>query len=170
MQIVFLIWYQIIFDSPVVNMDGFIQDIQEERSRNVTQNKKTRRKLCYTIIICFIFSLACFDVLLLAEKSQFNENHTSTINDRVNKTTSEVSFEIILRNNTLCGYVTQYRLSHNKKVTICDYQNILRIDIRYFIGDYATIRGIWLSLDEWKMLLDLMEQINKSIMSRTTDS
>ena len=46
-------------------------------------------------------------------------------------------------NETLCQHITQFDLTEQHKVTVCLYQQQIRIDIRYFIGNKTTIRGIF---------------------------
>ena len=61
-------------------------------------------------------------------------------------------------------------LSLNKKVTVCRYQGSTRIDIRFFLGQAATVKGIWLTISEWNVLLRLWGPIQTAIAESETAS
>ena len=51
-------------------------------------------------------------------------------------------------NKTLCTFIRQMKLSEKKRVTVCNYQNNIRVDIRQFVKNSASIKGIWLTKNE----------------------
>ena len=56
-------------------------------------------------------------------------------------------------NNTLCSFIRQYKLhSGGKQVTVCGYQNRVRLDIRQFILGRPSNKGIVLNYDEYRSL------------------
>ena len=64
---------------------------------------------------------------------------------------------------TLCTFIKQFKLSKRKSITVCNYQGKARIDIRLFINDYPSIRGIWISKKEWHSLLTQWNKIQHSL-------
>ena len=75
-----------------------------------------------------------------------------------------------LVNQTLCSYWKQCDLSDYKKVTVCGYRDYTRIDIRFFIGKTATIKGIWLTTTKWNVLLRLWGLVQTAITEADTAS
>ena len=56
-------------------------------------------------------------------------------------------------NTSFCSFIRQYKLhSGSKRATVCVYQNRVRLDIRQFILDKPTIKGIVLNYDEYRSL------------------
>ena len=66
-------------------------------------------------------------------------------------------------NHTLCSYIKQFKLSEDKRVSICVYQKELRIDFRRFVSNKPSIRGLWMTKQEWRSLLRLWGLIQTSI-------
>ena len=66
-------------------------------------------------------------------------------------------------NDTLCKYIKTFDLPEQYKLSVCSYQQQVRIDIRYFIGDKATIRGIHLNKLQWAYLQRLTPHINSAV-------
>ena len=48
-----------------------------------------------------------------------------------------------------------FALSNYTRLHICTVENNTRIDIRLFLNDLPTIKGIHLSLQEWKVLKNI---------------
>ena len=107
-----------------------------------------------TVIIATILILLCVITGL-----EVSERYTKR-NQCDNFKTSE---EKIPSNNTLCTFIKQFKLLYNKRITVCKYQNVLRVDIRQFVGDKASIKGIWLTLDEWRSLLRSQMWVNSAL-------
>ena len=66
-------------------------------------------------------------------------------------------------NSTLCGYNKQFDLPEQYKVTVCSYQQQVRIDIRYFIGNTSSIRGIAVNKRQYNYLQRLTPNINHAV-------
>ena len=66
-------------------------------------------------------------------------------------------------NATLCTYFKQFKLSGSKRISVCAYNQHVRVDIRRFIDDKATIQGIWINSEEWLALIRLQGKINLSM-------
>ena len=62
-------------------------------------------------------------------------------------------------NATDCSYMKQFVLGNGKRLTVCKYRGVTRIDIRQFIGGRVTIQGIWLRNKEWTNMLDQLPDI-----------
>ena len=74
--------------------------------------------------------------------------------------------ESTIQNNasTLCGFFRQWELSgKGTRVSVCDYRGEIRIDFRLFLGDKATIKGMYLTQKEFYALLKLWGPIQESI-------
>ena len=66
-------------------------------------------------------------------------------------------------NQTLCVYLKQFRLSENKKVSVCAIEDAVHVDIRIFYNNQAIICGIWLDVSEWRSLLRLWGSIQTAM-------
>lgn len=66
-------------------------------------------------------------------------------------------------NNTVCSYIKRFQLPAGYIATVCRQDGITVIDIRMFINNKPTIRGIPLSADQWKYLLSLKGHIDRAI-------
>ena len=51
-------------------------------------------------------------------------------------------------NGTLCDYIKQYALPNDYYVTVCSYQDLVKLDVRKFIGRKATIKGITMNVNQ----------------------
>ena len=107
-----------------------------------------------TVIIATILILLCVITGLEVSERYTKRNQCNNF---------KTSKEKIPSNNTLCTFIKQFKLLYNKRITVCKYQNVLRVDIRQFVGDKASIRGIWLTLDEWRSLLRSQMWVNSAL-------
>ena len=74
--------------------------------------------------------------------------------------------ESTIQNNgtTLCEFFRQWELSgKGTRVSVCDHRGEIRIDFRLFLGDKATIKGMYLTQKEFCALLKLWGPIQESI-------
>ena len=63
-------------------------------------------------------------------------------------------------NYSLCQELTQFMIEgSNKIVSVCLYQNKTRVDIRHFYGGIASIKGLWMSVGEWRGFTKLLFDI-----------
>ena len=79
--------------------------------------------------------------------------------------------ESTIQNNgtTLCEFFRQWELSgKGTRVSVCDNKGEIRIDFRLFLGDKATIKGIYLTQKEFYVLLKLWGPIQESIWDAGT--
>ncbi|OOZ35862.1 hypothetical protein BOW52_11090, partial [Solemya elarraichensis gill symbiont] len=80
------------------------------------------------------------------------------IESDVESNVSEVSV-----NDTLCTYVKQFPLPEHYRITVCLYRGRTRIDVRRFINDTATIKGVFLNIKQWKYMRSIIPRIDLSI-------
>ena len=82
----------------------------------------------------------------------------------VSQPSSSVSEDSVIdTNQTPCVYLKQFRLSENKKVSVCAIEDAVRVDIRIFYNNQASISGIWLDVSEWRTLLRLWGSIQTAM-------
>ncbi len=85
--------------------------------------------------------------------------------DCIELKTSEVPM-----NTSLCSYAKQFPLPKDYIVTVCTYQERVRIDVRRFIGDRATILGYFLNTEQWNHLKQLIPKIDQAIREATNQN
>lgn len=74
-----------------------------------------------------------------------------------------VTAAINVSNTTLCSYLKHFSLSRNIVISVCLLNKHIRIDIRHFVNDKPTIRGIYLDEWQWNGLLKLLPKIIPNI-------
>lgn len=74
-----------------------------------------------------------------------------------------VTAAINVSNTTLCSYLKHFSLSRNIVISVCLLNKHIRIDIRHFVNDKPTIRGIYLDEWQWNGLLKLLPKIISNI-------
>ena len=107
------------------------------------------RKPLFIVLVCMITIIVVVDVSLWVSQPSSSVNDESDANKTI--PVSEDSDT----NQTLCVYLKQFSLSENKKVSVCAIEDAVRVDIRIFYNNQASIRGIWLDVSEWRTLLRL---------------
>ena len=117
------------------------------------------RKSLFLVVACMITITVVVDVSLWVSQP------SSSVNDEsdVNKTIPVSEDSVINTNQTLCVYLKQFSLSENKKVSVCAIEDAVRVDIRIFYNNQASIRGIWLDVSEWRTLLRLWGSIQTAM-------
>ena len=118
------------------------------------------RKSLLLVVACMITITVVVDVSLWVSQP------SSSVNDEsdANKTIPVSEDSVIDTNRTLCVYLKQFTLSENKKVSVCAIEDAVRVDIRIFYNNHASIRGIWLNVSEWRALLRLWGSIQSAMM------
>ena len=116
------------------------------------------RKSLLLVVACMITITVVVDVSLWVSQPSSSVNDESDANKTI--PVSEDSDT----NQTLCVYLKQFRLSENKKVFVCAIEDAVRVDIRIFYNNHASIRGIWLNVSEWRALLRLWGSIQSAMM------
>ena len=67
-------------------------------------------------------------------------------------------------NYTLCAFTKQYVIgSRGKRITVCVHRNRVRVDLRQFIRNRATIKGIVLNREEYDSLKEQWRRIDNYV-------
>ena len=120
----------------------------QERERHSSKRYKVLFTLTWIITIA---ATLIVDIHLL-----MNQLPATVENDAMDYTSQDT-------NQTLCSYLKQFRLSENKKVSVCAIEDAVCVDIRIFYNNQASIRGIWLDVTEWRTLLKLWGSIQTAM-------
>ena len=115
------------------------------------------RKSLFLVVACMITITVVVDV------SFWVSQPSSSVNDESDANKTIPMSENSDTNQTLCVYLKQFRLSENKKVSVCAIEDAVRVDIRIFYNNHASIRGIWLNVSEWRALLRLWGSIQTAM-------
>ena len=71
-------------------------------------------------------------------------------------------------NATACVFVKRYNLSDNIYLTVCNLNGYIMLDIRQFLNETSTLKGIELDLRQWLTLKQLTHQIHVAIVEART--
>ena len=66
-------------------------------------------------------------------------------------------------NQTACSHLKQFDLSNNMILSVCHRDREISVDIRLFLNQTATIRGIPLNLRQWNVLQRVSSSVNSAI-------
>ena len=66
-------------------------------------------------------------------------------------------------NQTACSYLKQFNLKDNAILSVCNRDGEIMLDIRLFLNQTATIRGIPLNPRQWKVLQRASNSVNRAI-------
>ena len=66
-------------------------------------------------------------------------------------------------NQTACSYLKQFDLNDNVILSVCHRDGEISVDIRLFLNQTATIRGIPLNLRQWNTLQRVSNSVNGAI-------
>ena len=66
-------------------------------------------------------------------------------------------------NQTACSYLKQFDLKDNVILSVCNRDGEIILDIRLFLNQTATIRGIPLNLKQWNVLQGVSNSVNRAI-------
>ena len=117
------------------------------------------RKSLFLVVACMITITVVVDVSFWVSQPSSSVNDESVIDANKTIPVSEDSDT----NQTLCVYLKQFRQSENKKVFVCAIEDAVRVDIRIFYNNHASIHGIWLDVSEWRALLRLWGSIQTAM-------
>ena len=71
-------------------------------------------------------------------------------------------------NHTACSYLKQFDLKDNVILSVCNRDGEIMLDIRLFLNQTATIRGIPLNLRQWNVLQGVSNSVNRAIEKENT--
>ena len=66
-------------------------------------------------------------------------------------------------NQNACSYLKQFDLKDNVILSVCNRDGEIMLDIRLFLNQTATIRGIPLNLRQWNVLQGVSNSVNRAI-------
>ena len=66
-------------------------------------------------------------------------------------------------NQTACSNLKQFDLKDNVILSVCNRDGEIMLDIRLFLNQTATIRGIPLNLRQWNGLQGVSNSVNRAI-------
>ena len=163
-------------DDNTMNLQCQMELLNNNNKKN--KNKKTkkitihsrRHKINFTQLLLASVSLTflvtvgvAVDVVLLSSKPEEGRDSSVAIEEKQNNMNRTLEVNVNPPNGSLCSYFRQWTLSDNVKLTVCNYLGSVRVDIRAFISEKATIRGIWLNTSEWEELTKLFKLIQRSL-------
>ena len=71
-------------------------------------------------------------------------------------------------NETTCVYIKQFDLSDSLYATMCNHGGFIFLDIRRFLNNTATIKGVHLTLAQWARLKQYSNAISESVSEART--
>lgn len=71
-------------------------------------------------------------------------------------------------NNTTCVFVKRFHLTENEYVTVCNLKGEMVLDIRKFVNNTATIKGLRLNLNQWGTLKQTIHSIDVAVTEPRT--
>ena len=122
--------------------------------------------LCMPVLTIVFIAISVEDINM---KNQINNNENfdpSCYGTHKNINWTITDYEIIDKNlnSTLCTKLLQYKLGiKGKRLSVCNYEGNVRVDIRQFIGTEPGIIGIWLNMNEWSELSLMIHAISSII-------
>ena len=97
------------------------------------RKKHSSRKPLFIVVVCMITITVVVDVSLWVNQPSGTVNDESV--EDTNKTIPVSRDSVIDTNQTLCVYLKQFRLSENKKVSVCAIEDAVHVDIRIFYNN-----------------------------------
>ena len=70
---------------------------------------------------------------------------------------------IVSPNDTTCVFVKRYNLTERIYLTVCNLNGYVTLDIRQFLNNTPTVKGIALSLHQWLTLKQMIHPIDTAI-------
>ena len=87
-----------------------------------------------------------------------------TLEHRRNGTDITIQSQVTVNNSSLSHFIKQFALPDHYCVTVCLYQNEIRLDIRQFINGRPTIKGVYLTMKQFDFLKRLLPHLHKEII------
>ena len=88
-----------------------------------------------------------------------------TLEHRRNGTDLTIQPPVTVNNSSLCHFIKQFALPDHYFVTVCLYQNEIRLDIPLFINGRPTIKGVYLTIKQFDFLKRLLPHLHKEIIN-----
>lgn len=117
--------------------------------------------LLFLVIFIAEISVCLYEINLARKIDQSNYFNITDYNKTDKDQYDNVYKEILIFNQSLCDLISHISIRYsNKVVTVCMYEEDIRIDIREFYGNKPSIKGIWFSLSEWKEFTRILFDVN----------
>lgn len=114
--------------------------------KNKQDSIKGKATILIVGLVLFTLVIVFTTISSLPDNNDYNEsNHTTEVNS----------------NMTLCSFIKMFPVTDNLKVTVCVLKKHLRIDIRYFIRNNPSLRGIFFDVKQWNELVKFYPQSKK---------
>ena len=150
-----------------------MESYMEQQSEN---QKTVKRRKMFFITFVFIFTLSVKATIEIATIHSFitgmsdrdvSVNVSPENSEKETEDTKEIkdNDHVNYASLTLCNLFKQFNLSESRRITICSYNNQLRVDIRRFVGHHASVNGIWLNRSEWMKFVMYFSKIQKEIVN-----
>jgi hypothetical protein len=142
-------------------------EIMEESS---PASKLKQRKRIIVIVFCMsIFIIVNISLVVLINsifyvKMEKNKINSFPVDEIVHSTTESVLSDLVssISHNHTNYCIKQFELPNsNKRISVCLYEGDIRVDIRVFLSNKPTIKGIYLSALEWKEFEKMYVNLNK---------
>ena len=88
-----------------------------------------------------------------------------TLEHRRNGTDITIQPPVTVNNSSLCHFIKQFALPDHYFVTVCPYQNEIRLYNRQFINGRPTIKGVYLTMKQFNFLERLLPHLLKEIIN-----
>jgi hypothetical protein len=112
-----------------------------------------------TVLVSSMFYIKLHDDKPLAIDEVMYASNGSMLNDLVTSTSHN--------HTNYC--IKQFKLPNsNKRISVCLYEGEIRVDIRVFLFNKPTIKGIYLSVSEWKefdRMHDVLSRLLRPLIS-----
>lgn len=113
------------------------------------------------VIVLFIFTAST----LWITGSLYLSSNMSKHN--MNVSNYDINEQNLTFNQSLCSYIKHFRLPGEFMLTVCEYNKRTIIDIRQFLNNKPTIKGISLSQRQWDYLRSIIQYITRVIYHRS---
>ena len=145
----------------------------EESVPSVRISKNTKLKFGWksvcTLLCTIALTLECINVTLNARcNSNGNKNNSTTylsLLQQIPKVLSTSNDTSTSMPRDMCSERREFPLkASNKRINVCTYQGRVRVDVREFINDKATIKGIYFTSREFISVSDALPYVRHGIL------
>ena len=148
-----------------------IESVEDTHSsiKMFSQNKlKVGWKTVCTLLCIIALTLECINVTLNAQCKTYDRHNQSstilTVLQHIPKILA-VKNDTVVAPQDLCDERREFPLkASNKRVNVCTYQGRVRVDVREFINDKATVKGIYFNSREFISVGDVIPYVRHEIL------
>ena len=167
--------------------DNVYRDIEEMEktiehvtpSLNNHKNARDLWKYACAILFSICMILECVNVVLTSNCKNIkysNEQNNSIMRDMINElgprmlpsTSSVLSENISTPNTTLCSEMRQFPLPNSDKIiSVCTFEGKVRMDIRQYINNKPTIKGIYFTFSEYVGVTHIIHYVRGEMLRQS---